>query len=159
MTTTSSEKLIKYLSEIKSQASKVMMDGYFPVNVVIDAFTKGEERGSEKVLDDLKEQFMRASTQMFLYGGDVLRDMQKHNLQNTGFYVNPFAFKFMITTAEANTYNEDFIDKFYSIVEIYEDKFKAEFDLDMRVSFIADDNLDEDSLLVDGFLKVANGEA
>lgn len=159
MTTTPSEKLVNYLSEIKIQSSKVMIDGYFHVNTVIDAFTKGEKSGSEKVLEDLKEQFMRASTQMFLYGGDLMRDMEKKNFDLSGFYVNPFEFKFMVTTPVENTYNEDFIDTFYSIAETYEDKFKKEFGMDMRILFIQDQHLNEDVLKIDGFIKVANGEA
>lgn len=159
MSTPISEKLVNYLSEIKLQSSKVMVDGYFHVNTVIDAFTKGEKSGSEKVLEDLKEQFMRASTQMFLYGGDFMRDMEKINFNLSGFYVNPFGFKFMVTTPLENTYNEEFIDTFYSLGETYEQKFKKEFGINMRILFIQDQNLNEDALRIDGFIKVANGEA
>ena len=159
MTTPISEKLVNYLSEIKIQSSKVMIDGYFHVNTVIDAFTEGEKSGSEKVLENLKEQFMRASTQMFLYGGDFMRDMEKKNFDLSGFYVNPFGFKFMVTTSTENTCNEDFIDTFYSIGENYEQKFKKEFGINMRILFIQDQNLNEDVLRIDGFIKVANGEA
>lgn len=158
MTTSNSDKLMNYLSEIKSQASNVMIDGYFHVNTVIDAFTKGEKSGAEQVLEELKEQFMRASTQMFLYGSDFMKEMEKKGFSLSGFYVNPFGFKFMITTSIENTCDEEFIDAFYETSANYEIKFKKEFGINMRLQFIQDQNLNEDVLRIDGFIKPANGE-
>lgn len=159
MTTSNSDKLMSYLSEIKNQASNVMIDGYFPVNAVIDAFTKGEKSGAEQVLEELKEQFMRASTQMFLYGNDFIKEMEKKGFSFSGFYVNPFGFKFMVTTSIENTCDENFIDVFYETSGNYECKFKSEFGINMRIQFIQDQNLNEDVLRIDGFIKPANGEA
>jgi len=158
MSFTVSKKLKNYLTEIETQSSKVMLDGYFPVNAVIDAFTRGEESGSEKVMEGLKDRFVRASTQMFLYGGDIIKDLESKGYAISGFYVNPFSFKFMITTSLENTYNEVFIDEFYSITGAIEKKFKDEFKIGMRILFIPDVNLNEDELQIDGFLKVSNGD-
>jgi len=158
MSTTISKNLRKYLSEIESKSSKVMLDGYFPVNAVIEAYEKGEKSGSEKVWEELKDKFVRASTQMFLYGGDVIKLLEEKNYEVSGFLVNPFAFKFMITTKLENTYNEDFIDDFYKISGEFEAKFKSEFSHTMRIMFIQDKDLNLDELQIDGFLKVSNGE-
>lgn len=158
MSLTVSKKLKNYLNEIENQSSKVMVDGYFPANVVIDAFTRGEESGSEKVIEGLRERFVRASTQMFLYGADAIKILETKGYTVSGFYINPFAFKFMITTSVENTYNEEFIDDFYSVSGEFENKFKEEFNICMRILFIQDQGLNEQELQIDGFLKVSNGD-
>lgn len=158
MSTTISRNLQKYLSQIETQSSKVRLDGYFPVNAVIEAYEKGEKSGTEKVWEELKDNFVRASTQMFLYGGDVIKRLEEKKYEVSGFLVNPFSFKFMITTKVENTYNEDFIDDFYTIADEFETKFKTEFSQSMRIMFIQDQNLNYDELQIDGFLKVSNGD-
>lgn len=158
MSATISKSLTKYLSQIETQSSKVRLDGYFPVNTVIEAYEKGEKSGTEKVWEELKNKFVRASTQMFLYGGDVIKLLEEKKYEVSGFLVNPFSFKFMITTKVENTYNEEFIDDFYKIAGEFETKFKSEFSQSMRIMFIQDQNLNLDELQIDGFLKVSNGD-
>lgn len=149
--------LKSYLQKIEDKSTNVKLDGYFHVNYVIDAFTKGEESGSKKVLSDLKSRFTRASTQMFLYGMDLMSDLEKNGFSITGYFVNPFAFKFMVTTNVENTYNEDFIMSFYKFSNPLQEKFKNEFKLDVQFYFIQDENLNEDELKMDGFISIVNG--
>lgn len=156
MSSVITKNLTTYLQQIEDQSRNVMIDGYFHVNHVIEAYNKGEESGSKKALEDLKDQFMRASTQMFLYGLDVMKGLEKNGFKTSQFYVNPFAFKFMITTPLENTFNEDFIESFFHLSNEIQNKFKDEFGMGMQLYFIQDSDINESELKTDGFLKVEN---
>lgn len=53
-----SKDLQNYLQTIEAESKDVLLDGYFHVNHVIDAFKKGEEKGGEKALAHLKNIFI-----------------------------------------------------------------------------------------------------
>lgn len=91
-----SKDLQNYLKTIETESKDVLIDGYFHVDYVIDAFKKGEENGGQKALEDLKNKFTRASTQMFLYGIDLISRLEEEGFTSEDFYVNPFAFKFQL---------------------------------------------------------------
>ncbi|MCT4151376.1 hypothetical protein HZP59_09035 [Elizabethkingia anophelis] len=154
MSTAISKNLQNYLQKIESSSSKVPVDGYFHIDHVIDAFSKGEQCGAEKALEKFKETFVRASTQMFLYGNDFIDDLVEKGYHISDYYVNPFDFKFMVTTPVENTYNEDFIYDFYKTSYIYEEKFKSEFNISMRILFIQDVELNESELKINGFINL-----
>jgi hypothetical protein len=145
-----------YLQQIEDQSQSVMMDGYFHVNHVIDAFNKGEESGNKKAFEDIKDKLMRSSTQMFLYGLDVMKGLENSGFKTSHFFVNPFAFKFVLTTPVENTFNEEFIAKFFDLSNEIQNKFKEEFGIVMQLYFIQDSGINENELKTDGFLKVEN---
>lgn len=151
-----SKDLQNYLKTIETESKDVLMDGYFHVDYVIDAFKKGEENGGQKALEDLKNKFTRASTQMFLYGIDLIRRLDEAGFTSEDFYVNPFAFKFLVVTKLDNTFNEDFIAKFFEVAFELQNKFKAEFGINPQYFFVQSENLNACELKVDGFLKVSN---
>lgn len=151
-----SKDLQNYLKTIETESRDVLIDGYFHVDYVIDAFKKGEENGSQKALEDLKNKFTRASTQMFLYGIDLIRRLEENGFITESFYVNPFSFKFLVVTNLENTYNENFIEKFFEVSFELQDKFKGEFGINAQYFFVQNDNLNSSELKVDGFLKVSN---
>lgn len=148
------QNLQTYLKEIEDKSSRVMKEGFYPVNVVIDAFAKGEEYGLEKFRDEIESSFIRKATQMFLYGTDAYRDLVKKGYSILGAFVNPFDFKFVIITEQENTYNETFIEDFYGITAGYETKFQTEFSQMMRILFLHNNGLDEETLISEGFIKL-----
>ncbi|QCO45769.1 MULTISPECIES: hypothetical protein [Elizabethkingia] len=154
MSTTISKNLQNYLKKIESQSSKVPVDGYFHIDHVIDAFSKGEQYGVEKALEEFKENFVRATTQMFLYGNDFIKNLTEKGYSVSDYYINPFDFKFMVTTPVENTFNEDFIYAFYETSCFYEEKFKSEFNISMRILFIQDVELNESELKINGFINL-----
>ena len=159
---TLSNDLVKYLKEIECQSKTKQIEGYFPVDAVIDAFTKGEISGAEKArkdFKDLRNSFVRKSTQMFLYGNDLLKNMEEKGHNISGFYINPFHFKIIFTTPIENTYNEDFIDDFYEQSYSFQDKFKDEFKSGIHFMFMKNVDINEGELAIDGFVKVDNNEA
>ncbi|AEW87139.1 hypothetical protein B0A78_03115 [Flavobacterium columnare NBRC 100251 = ATCC 23463] len=156
MSSVISKNLQNYLKTIETESKEVLIDGYFHVDYVIDAFKKGEENGGQKALEDLKNKFTRASTQMFLYGIDLIRRLEEAGFSSEDFYVNPFAFKFLVVTNLQNTFNEDFIETFFKISFELQNKFKEEFGINAQYFFVQSDNLNASELKVDGFLKVSN---
>ncbi|WP_348822663.1 hypothetical protein [Flavobacterium aestuarii] len=156
MSSVITKNLKTYLQQIEDQSQNVIMDGYFHVNHVIDAFNKGEEIGNKKAFEEIKDKLMRSSTQMFLYGLDVMKGLENAGFKTSQFFVNPFAFKFMLTTPLENTYNEEFIDKFFQLSNEIQNKFKQEFGIVMQLYFIQDSDINENELKTDGFLKVEN---
>lgn len=156
MSSVISKNLQNYLKTIETESKEVLIDGYFHVDYVIDAFKKGEENGGQKALEDLKNKFTRASTQMFLYGIDLIRRLEEAGFSSEDFYVNPFAFKFLVVTNLQNTFNEDFIETFFKISFELQNKFKEEFGINAQYFFVQSDNLNAFELKVDGFLKVSN---
>lgn len=151
MQTDISPKIAEYIKSISDKSSSVQLDGYYHVDAVIDAFSKGEENGKESVVEILREKLVRNSTQMFIYASNVFFDLREQGFEMKNFYVNPFDFKFIIVTSVENTYNEEFIDKFYSFAFRAEDKFHNETNSSMRISFIGDNNINEDELVADGY--------
>jgi hypothetical protein len=151
-----SKDLQNYLKTIEEESRDSLREGYFHVDYVIDAFQKGEENGKEKALENLKNKFTRASTQMFLYGIDLIRRLEEAGFNTNDFFVNPFAFKFLIITDLENTYNEDFISKFYQISFELEKKFTNEFGINAQYFFVQNENLNSNELKIDGFIKISN---
>lgn len=151
-----SKDLQNYLKTIEEESKDSIRDGYFHVDYVIDAFQKGEENGKEKALENLKNKFTRASTQMFLYGIDLIRKLEEEGFNTNDFFVNPFAFKFLIVTQLENTFNEEYISKFYQTSFGLEKKFKDEFGIDAQYFFVQNENLNINELKVDGFIKISN---
>lgn len=156
MTAELSTKLQKYLTEIDSQSSKVRLDGYYPANAVIDAFSKGEDSGAAKATEDFKDGFIRATMQMFLYGTDVVKILEEKQFPISGAFINPFRFKVLLATEQKNTWDDNFIELFYDQAFIYEDKFCSEFGKRMHISFIQDNDLNEDELKSDGYIWANN---
>ena len=156
MSSAISKDLQNYLKTIETESKAVLIDGYFHVDYVIDAFKKGEENGGQKALEDLKNKFTRASTQMFLYGVDLIRRLEEESFISDDFYVNPFAFKFLIVTNLENTFNEKFIEKFFQVSFELQNKFKEEFGINAQYFFVQSDKLNTTELKVDGFIKVSN---
>ena len=156
MSSVISKDLQNYLKTIETESKAVLIDGYFHVDYVIDAFKKGEENGGQKALEDLKNKFTRASTQMFLYGVDLIRRLEEESFISDDFYVNPFAFKFLIVTNLENTFNEKFIEKFFQVSFELQNKFKEEFGINAQYFFVQSDKLNTTELKVDGFIKVSN---
>ena len=156
MSSVISKDLQNYLKTIETEAKNVLIDGYFHVDYVIDAFKQGEENGGQKALEDLKNKFTRASTQMFLYGIDLIRRLEEKGFITESFYVNPFAFKFLVVTNLENTFNESFVEKFFEVSFELQNKFKSEFGINAQYFFVQNDNLNMSELKVDGFLKVSN---
>lgn len=156
MSSVISKDLQNYLKTIETESKDVLIDGYFHVDYVIDAFKKGEENGGQKALEDLKNKFTRASTQMFLYGVDLIRRLEEESFISEDFYVNPFAFKFLVVTNLENTFNEKFIEKFFQVSFELQNKFKEEFGINAQYFFVQSDKLNTSELKVDGFIKVSN---
>lgn len=156
MSSAISKDLQNYLKTIETESKDVLTDGYFHVDYVIDAFKKGEENGSKKVLGDLKNKFTRASTQMFLYGIDLIKKLEDFGYNTQDFYVNPFSFKFLIVVNIEFTYDENFIEKFYEVSFELQKKFKDEFGINAHYFFVQNQNLNTSELKVDGFIKVSN---
>jgi hypothetical protein len=154
-----SKDLQNYLKTIEEESRDSLREGYFHVDYVIDAFQKGEENGKEKALENLKNKFTRASTQMFLYGIDLIRRLEEAGFNTNDFFVNPFAFKFLIVIDLENTYNEDFISKFYQISFELEKKFTNEFGINAQYFFVQNENLNSNELKIDGFIKISNEQA
>lgn len=119
-------------------------------------FKKGEEKGSKKALEELKNKFVRASTQMFLYGIDLIRKLDGRGFPTEDFYVNPFGFKFLLVTSLENTHNEAFIESFFELSFQLQNRFKEEFDINALYLFVQNENLNISELKADGFLKITN---
>lgn len=151
--------LQQYLAKIEDQSINKKMEGYFPIDIVIDAFEKGEESGAEKVMRELKESFVRKTSQLFLYSVNMSMKLMKKGYDISAFYINPFRFKVILATPVENTYNEDFINDFYDLSYAYTERFREDFDSSMEMMFIRNTNINEEALEVDGFMKVNNGEA
>lgn len=158
-TITLNQDLQQFLAKIETQAINKKLEGYFPIDTVINAFVKGEETGAEKVIQDLKEDFVRKSSQLFLYGIGLSNGLMKKGYEVSAFYINPFRFKVIIATPLKNTHNEDFIDTFYELSYAYQDRFMLDFDSSIEMMFIRNEDINEKALEVDGFMKVINGEA
>lgn len=156
MSSVISKDLQNYLKTIETESNDVLTDGYFHVDYVIDAFKKGEQNGGQKALEDLKNKFTRASTQMFLYGVDLIRRLEEHGYTSEDFYVNPFAFKFMVISKTTHTFDENFIEKFFEISFELQNKFKEEFGINAQYFFVQNENLNTSELKIDGFLKVSD---
>lgn len=157
MSGTISKELQSYLKTIESESRDAIIEGYFHVDYVIDAFKKGEKHGGQKALDNLRYKFTRASTQMFLYGIDLIQKLSESGFKTENFFVNPFSFKFLVVTALENTYSEDFIDLFFETATELEERFMQEFDIQAHYLFVQDEGLNSSEILADGFIQTTHG--
>lgn len=154
LTNNTSKDLQNYLQFIENKSIDSLKEGYFHVDYVIDAFHKGEEIGSQKALEKLKDKFVRTTTQMFLYGLDLIQSLEDKGYSTIDFYVNPYTYKFMIVTELSNTFNEEYINAFFSIVFDKQKKFKEEFGIEAQYLFVENEGLNTEELRIDGFITV-----
>lgn len=154
ITSNTSRDLKNYLQFIENKSVNTLKEGYFHVDRVIDAFQKGEEAGNHTALQKLNNTFIRTTTQMFLYGLDLIKTLEEKGYSTIDFHVNPYTYKFILVTELSNTYNEEYISLFFSIAFDKQKKFKEEFDTDAQYLFVESEDLDISELKADGFITV-----
>lgn len=154
MSTESQLKIEEYLQTVKDQISLVELDGYLPANVIIDAFSKGEEHGEAKVLRKLKDEFINNITQHFLYSLNIYNSLCEKKFEIDSIYISPVSRDTIYVTSVQNTVDDDFIDSFYDLVFDFESRFLKDNKSHLQFSFIGNENIDDDQLACDQYIKV-----
>lgn len=154
MTTESQLKIEEYLQTVKDQISLVELDGYLPANAIIDAFNKGEKHGEAKVLNKLKDEFINNITQHFLYSLNIYNGLCEKNFEIFSIYISPVSRDTIYVTTIENTVNDNFIDYFYELVFDFESRFLKDNKSHLQFSFIGNENIDEEQLACDHYIKV-----
>jgi len=159
MSTASQLKIEEYLQSVKDQISLVELEGYLPVNAIIDAFKKGEEHGETKFLSNLKDEWINNITQHFLYSINILKSLTDKKYIIDSCYLSPTSKNTIYVTSVENTVNDEFIDLFYDLAFDFEARFLKDNQSYIHFSFIGNENLDEKQLACDNFIKVdTNGK-
>ncbi|AJH16406.1 hypothetical protein [Myroides profundi] len=154
ITSNTSKDLQNYLQFIETKSIDSLKEGYFHVDHVIDAFQKGEEMGSQKTLEKLKDKFVRTTTQMFLYGLDLIHLLEEKGYKTVDFYVNPYTYKFIVVTELENTFNEGYINTFFTIAYDKQKRFKDDFGTEAHYLFVENEGLNTEELKADGFINI-----
>lgn len=156
MPTESRSKIEAYLDTVKDQISHVELDGYLPVDRVIDAFNKGEEHGKNAFLENLTNGFMTKAVQQFIYSNNILKLLNEKQYLIYSCYISPVEKKTIFVTDEANIVDDEFIKYFYSKASDFEDRFKRDLSERIRFSFMSNENIDEEELEYDNFINILN---
>lgn len=159
MSTASRIKIEEFLDSVRDQIKHEKLDGYLPVNTIIDAFTKGEKHGEEKVFEFINNNITNQLAQHFLYTESIFKSLIDKKYGIDTFYISGVNRKTIFLTSEENTTNDEFINFFYTLAFDFEGRFFKDYQSSIHFSFIADSNIDENELECDNFIKFSLNNA
>ena len=154
MSTESRSKIEAYLDTVKDQISLEELDGYLPADAIIDAFKKGEEHGETKFMKKVKDVFINNTSQHFLYSLNIFNKLTEAQFSIESCFISPVSKNTIYVTSVENTTSDDFIELFYDLAFDFENRFLSDNKSYVHFSFIGNDNVDEEQLTCDNFIKI-----
>lgn len=161
VTSSNSELFHKYLDTCKGEVKSKSAEGYYHVNVVAEAYSKGfsdgKESGQTEFMDLLIsneiEKFTQKANQIYILSKNVISYLKENKFDVAGLYINLSPIKPSVIVSISNDFlNDDaFVELAYQ--KIYENKkiYAKLFNEPLDIGFVSDDNLDEGLLKADGF--------
>lgn len=161
ITPSNSDLFHKYLDTCKGEVKSKSSEGYYHVNVVAEAYTRGFSDGKqsgqsefmELLISKEIEKFTQKANQIYILSKNVISLLLENKFEVSGLYINlsPNRPSVIISVANEFLNDDNFVEIAYS--KVYENKkiFTKLFNEPLDIGFISSDNLDEDLLKEDGF--------
>lgn len=143
-------------------------EGYYPFDVIAEAYERGENDGKEKIKSDLTESFRKVfvknTEKTSIIINMLLDQFSQDNIHPQKLFLDPSisGAKILFSLERQDYIREEFLDKYYGFIsDLIANNISNDYKLD--VGFIIDsDNLNLDLIKGDGFglaINLKNGEA
>lgn len=161
VTASNSDLFHKYLDSFKGEVKSRSVEGYYHVDVVAEAYNKGFSDGKKSgkseflklIVSNEIEKFTQKANQIYILSKNVISLLKEKGFGITGLYINLSPNRPSVIISVSNEYlnNDLFVETAYA--KILENKkiFTKLFNEPLDIGFISSDNLDEDSLMEDGY--------
>lgn len=159
--TSNSDLFYKYLDTCKGEVKSRSTEGYYHVNVVAEAYSKGFSDGKKSgkseylklIVSNEIEKFTQKANQIYILSKNIISFLKERKFDVSGLYINLSPSRPSVIISVTNEFlNEDaFVESAYS--KVYENKniFTKLFNEPLDIGLLSSDNLDEDLLKEDGF--------
>lgn len=165
-TSSNSDLFHNYLHSLKDEVQTNATDGYYHVNVVAEAYSKGlsdgKKLGKEEffntIISDEIEKFTQKANQIYILSKRTISFLKEQKFDAKGLYINLRPSRSSVIISVDNSILND--DKFVEIgyQNLFESKkiFEKLFNESLDIGFMSNDNLDENLLKEDGFGYIEN---
>lgn len=155
------DKFYSYINEYKNEAIPESSEGYYPFNVVADAYTQGFSDGKKSGKNDFiaelikkrSELFSQKANQVYILAQNVIAFLKENDFTILSMHINlnQSCPRVILSVSSDTLNNDDFVEKAYG--KIFENKqiFSKLFPEMLDIGIVANDNLDTELLLEDGF--------
>lgn len=150
-----------YLHSLKDEVQTNATDGYYHVNVVAEAYSKGlsdgKKLGKEEffntIISDEIERFTQKANQIYILSKRTISFLKKQDFDAKALFLNlrPNRPSVIISLEDSTLNNDTFVEIAYQ--NLFESKkiFEKLFNESLDIGFMGNDNLDENLLKEDGF--------
>lgn len=156
-----SELFHKYINKYKDEVESDKVDGYYPANVVADAYSQGfkdgKNKGEKNFIDRLvkleKEKFTQKANQIYILSQNIIDFLKKNKYKIDSLHISLDINSPKVILAVDSTLmlNDDFIELCYK--KIFENKsiFLQLFDENLDIGIVSSENLNKKLLKQTGF--------
>lgn len=142
-------------------------EGYYPFDVIAEAYEKGESDGQEKIKSDLTESFRKVfvknTEKTTLMVNTLLDNFGQDEIAPKKLFLDPSisGVKILFALKESDYLNDVFLDKYYALIsDMIASNISNEYKLD--IGFVVDsDNRNFDLIKNDGYglaINLENGQ-
>lgn len=161
ITNSNSDLFHKYLDTCKGEVKSKSSEGYYHVNVVAEAYSKGFTDGKqsgqsefmELLISNEIEKFTQKANQIYILSKNVISLLKENKFDVSGLYINLSPNRPSVILSVSNEFlnDDNFVEIAYS--KVFENKkiFTKLFNEPLDIGFLSNENLDEDLLKEDGF--------
>ncbi|MCF8298015.1 MAG: hypothetical protein K9J13_10760 [Saprospiraceae bacterium] len=156
-----SESFYKYLDNCKDHVKSKSSEGYYPVNVVAEAysqgFSDGEKSGQkefiERIIANEIEKFTQKANQIYILSQNVISYLKEEGYNSISLHINlqPNRPSVILSVPDDILINDDFVDKAYTKIHENRNIFLKLFNEQLDIGIIGNNNLNKKLLLEDGF--------
>jgi hypothetical protein len=150
-----------YLTQYKDQARHENFDGYYHVDVVVEAynqgFSDGKESGKKDFVEEMRknivERFTQKANQIYILTKNVVSFLNHHKFFAESIYIKLADICPRVIIVVKNEYltNDEFVELSYSKITEMERIFSKLFNENLDMGLIGSEFLDAELLTQDGF--------
>lgn len=148
-------------------ALNVVKDRFGRFNIVVPTFVSKLATQDQpnyknwiatKISHDKELKSIELLSQFKMYINTVRVNLIEKKYNIFDIYLNKNSLKAIFVVNEEDVINDDFITAFYDLAFLYEEQFRKKFKKEINLSFLGNDNIDQNELKVDKFFKLEDGK-
>jgi len=150
------QNFMEFVQGYTQQKQSDWKDGYYPADVVINAYEQGKKDGQKPLsdlIDSLVTRFTSKAVQAYTYARLLVSHLSHNNFQVEGFFVNieKKTPNVIVVVNNQTLLNDEFVEIAYSKIAEYVKGYRNQFSEMFDMGLIGSDNLDQDLLYQDGY--------
>lgn len=156
-----SDLFYEYLDTCKGEVKSKSTEGYYHVDIVAEAYSKGFSDGKQSgqiefmdlIISKEIEKFTQKANQIYILSKNTISYLEKNEFKLSGLYINltPTRPGVIISVSDKYLNDDAFVEMAYA--KIFENKniFNKLFDSPFDIGLLSSDSLNEELLKADGY--------